>query len=128
MSKVNEDIATLYHACTQSSISGLVATVTQSIRLAIARESKTFPNCFAQADVFTSTPIGSERVEFTANWVFDPNTSVRFANAAGLHLDELTVLDQQGGNETILSPSLDKLNALAKEHYRLGIFHFLKAA
>ena len=78
--------------------------------------------------LYLSTPIGSERVEFNANWVFDPNTIVRFANAAGLHLDELTVLDQQGGNETILSPSLDKLNALAKEHYRLGIFHFLKAA
>jgi len=78
--------------------------------------------------LYLSTPIGSERVEFNANWVFDPNTIVRVANAAGLHLDELTVLDQQGGNQTVLSPSLDKLNALAKEHYHLGIFHFLKAA
>ena len=78
--------------------------------------------------LYLSTPIGSERVEFNANWVFDPNTIVRVANAAGLHLDELTVLDQQGGNETVLNPSLDKLNALAKEHYRLGIFHFVKAA
>ena len=78
--------------------------------------------------LYLSTPIGSERVEFNANWVFDPNTIVRVANAAGLHLDELTVLDQQGGNETVLNPSLDKLNALAKEHYRLGIFHFVKTA
>ena len=78
--------------------------------------------------LYLSTPIGSERVEFNANWVFDPNTIVRVANDAGLHLDELTVLDQQGGNETFLNPSLDKLNALAKEYYRLGIFHFLKAA
>jgi hypothetical protein len=78
--------------------------------------------------LYLSTPIGSERVEFNANWVFDPNTIMSVANAAGLHLDELTVLDQQGGNETVLSPSLDKLNALAKEHYHLGIFHFLKAA
>ena len=76
--------------------------------------------------LYLSTPIGSERVEFNANWVFDPNTILSVANAAGLRLDELTVLDQQGGHETILRPSAEMLNALAKEHYRLGIFHFFK--
>ena len=76
---------------------------------------------------YLSTPIGSQRVEFNANWVFDPNTILDVANAAGLHLDELTVLDQQGGHETVLSPTLEKLNALAHKHYLLGIFHFLKA-
>ena len=76
---------------------------------------------------YLSTPIGSQRVEFNANWVFDPNTILDVANAAGLHLDELTVLDQQGGHETVLSPTVEKLNALAQEHYSLGIFHFLKA-
>lgn len=76
--------------------------------------------------LYLSTPIGTERVEFNANWVFDPNTILSVANAAGLRLDELTVLDQQGGHETVLRPSAEKLNALAKEDYRLGIFHFLK--
>ncbi|MDA9885258.1 DUF268 domain-containing protein [Burkholderiaceae bacterium] len=76
--------------------------------------------------LYLSTPIGSERVEFNANWVFDPNTILSVANAAGLRLDELTVVDQQGGHERVLHPSAEKLNALAKEHYRLGIFHFLK--
>lgn len=76
--------------------------------------------------LYLSTPIGSERVEFNANWVFDPNTILSVANAANLRLDELTVLDQQGGHETVLRPSAEQLNALAKEHYRLGIFHFLK--
>lgn len=77
--------------------------------------------------LYLSTPIGSERVEFNANRVFDPSTILDVANAAGLHLDELTVLDQQGGHETVLSPTLEKLNALAQEHYLLGVFHFLKA-
>lgn len=76
--------------------------------------------------LYLSTPIGFERVEFNANWVFDPNTILSVANAAGLRLDELTVLDQQGGYDTVLRPSAEQLNALAKEHYRLGIFHFLK--
>lgn len=76
--------------------------------------------------LYLSTPIGCERVEFNANWVFDPNTIVSTANAAGLRLDELTILDQKGGHETIMCPSTENLNALAKNNYRLGIFHFLK--
>jgi len=75
---------------------------------------------------YLSTPIGEERVEFNANWVFDPNTIVTTANAVGLRLDELTVLDQQGDHETVVRPTAEKLDLLAKEHYRLGIFHFLK--
>lgn len=76
--------------------------------------------------LYLSTPVGSERVEFNANWVFDPNTIVTTANAVGLRLDELTVLDQQGDHQTIVRPTAEKLDLLAKEHYRLGIFHFLK--
>ena len=76
--------------------------------------------------LYLSNPIGSERVEYNANWVFDPNTILGVANAAGLRFDELTVLHQQGGHKTVLRPSADQLNALVKEHYRLGIFHFIK--
>jgi hypothetical protein len=76
--------------------------------------------------LYLSTPIGIERVEFNANWVFDPNTILIVANTFGLHLDELTILDQRGGCETIINPNANCLRALAKEHYRLGIFHFTK--
>jgi len=76
--------------------------------------------------LYLSAPIGSERVEFNANWVFDPNNILGIANAAGLRVDELTFLDQQGGHETAQRPSAEKLNAPAKEHRRSGIFHFLK--
>ncbi len=77
--------------------------------------------------LYLSTPIGTERVEFNANWVFDPSTILNLAYAVGLRLDELTVLDQQGGHEVVLNPTKQKLYALAQEHYRLGIFHFIKA-
>lgn len=76
--------------------------------------------------LYLSTPIGEERVEFNANWVFDPRTIVRVANLAGLSLEELIVLDQQGGHQTFLSPSEEILTQLSIEHYRLGIFHFVK--
>jgi hypothetical protein len=76
--------------------------------------------------LYLSTPIGKERVEFNANWVFDPRTIVRVANMAGLCLDELIVLDQQGGHETFLNPVEETLVQLSKEHYRLGVFYFVK--
>jgi hypothetical protein len=78
--------------------------------------------------LYLSTPVGAERVEFNANWVFNPCTILNVANAVGLHLDELIILDQQGGQEIVLQPSTEMLNLLAKEHYRLGIFQFHKEA
>lgn len=76
--------------------------------------------------LYLSTPIEKERVEFNANWVFDPRTIVRAANEVELSLEELTVLDQQGGRKTLLNPGEETLAQLSREHYRLGIFHFLK--
>ena len=76
--------------------------------------------------LYLSTPIGKERVEFNANWVFDPRTIVKVANMVGLFLVELIVLDQLGGRETFLNPGGEKLSQLSKERYRLGIFHFVK--
>ena len=76
--------------------------------------------------LYLSTPIGIERVEFNANWVFNPNTILNVANEIGLQLEQLVVLDRQGGQETIIKPTAKSLDALAKEYYRLGIFHFIK--
>jgi hypothetical protein len=76
--------------------------------------------------LYLSTPVGQERVEFNANWVFNPRTIVDVANSVGLNLYELTVLDQQGGHETLSTPTRLNLDELSKEHYRLGIFHFIK--
>lgn len=78
-------------------------------------------------DLYLSTPIGQQRVEFNANWVFDPSTIVGAAFSEGLVLDELIVLDQQGGQETINNPTTEDFKRLAKEVYRLGIFCFVKS-
>ena len=76
--------------------------------------------------LYLSTPIGRERVEFNANWVFAPATIVKTALAFGLTLNELTVLDQRGNSKHFLSPGSIELVELAAVHYQLGIFHFIK--
>jgi len=76
--------------------------------------------------LYLSTPIGTERVEFNANWVFNPHTILNAAKAAGLYIDELTILGQQGGPGTSLLPSSKELDSLAKQHYQLAVFHFIK--
>jgi hypothetical protein len=76
--------------------------------------------------LYLSTPIGRERVEFNANWVFHPQTIVNLAAEGGMRLDELIVLDADGDTEIFLNPSLEALRLLGEEHYRLGIFFFTK--
>ena len=78
--------------------------------------------------LYLATPIGKQRVEFNANWVFDPLTIVNAALAGGLVLDELIVLDQQGGSKTIHKPIATDFKNLAREVYLLGIFCFRKTA
>lgn len=77
--------------------------------------------------LYLSTPIGKQRVEFNANWVFDPLSIVNAALAGGLVLDELIVLDQRGESKTIHKPTASDFRCLAAEVYRLGIFCFTKA-
>lgn len=77
--------------------------------------------------LYLTTPIGKQRVEFNANWVFDPMTIVNAALAGGLVLDELVVLDQRGGSRTIHKPMATDFKPLAREVYQLGIFCFRKA-
>jgi hypothetical protein len=73
---------------------------------------------------YLSTPIGRERVEFNANWVFDPRTVMRCAVDAGLKLLRLTVCSTDGPREVF--PDDDALELLAESHYNLGIFVFRK--
>ena len=77
--------------------------------------------------LYLSTAIGVERVEFNANWVFDPRTIIDCAQDAGLQLEQLTVV---GAGGTVRQSSLDDaaLRDLASSHYNLGIFVFTKAS
>ena len=79
------------------------------------------------ARFYLSTPIGQERVEFNANWVFDPRTILELASAHGLHLDWLSVFNPSTGLRQIDAAERDAtLRALASEHYNLGIFVFTR--
>ena len=75
---------------------------------------------------YLSTPIGQERVEFNANWVFDPRSIVRCAEAASMTLQKLIMItpDQGAQNSAIDAATLA---ALALPHYQLGLFIFIKA-
>jgi SAM-dependent methyltransferase len=74
---------------------------------------------------YLSTPIGKERVEFNANWVFDPRSIIRCAHAGGLLLQKLfVIIPEQGAQETTFDDFA--LTNLALQHYQLGLFVFIK--
>jgi SAM-dependent methyltransferase len=77
---------------------------------------------------YLSTPIGRQRVEFNANWVFNPATIINAAAKHGLVLVELSALDQQGGRQTLDHPDAAALAPLQESTYHLGIFTFSKLA
>lgn len=74
---------------------------------------------------YLSTPIGQERVEFNANWVFDPRSIVRCAEAADMSLKRLIVITAAGG---LQEAAIDTkaLADLALPRYQLGLFTFTK--
>lgn len=73
---------------------------------------------------YLSTPIGRERVEFNANWVFDPNTIISVASNNALFLNDLYVIS--GGRIEKREVCAENLNALGRESYNLGLFIFRK--
>ena len=75
--------------------------------------------------LYLSTPIGRERVEFNANWVFDPRTIINVANAVGLKLRSLNTFTPKQGLQEILIDKME-LCRLAEQYYSLGIFTFIK--
>ena len=76
---------------------------------------------------YLSTPIGRERVEFNANWVFDPRTILRCADTQGLRLERLAVFNPRSGLRHIDQVHHDQtVEELAAQPYNLGIFVFTK--
>lgn len=75
--------------------------------------------------LYLSTPIGRERVEFNANWVFDPRTILRLAESNYLALDRLTVFSPAKGVHEIILDEV-ALENLASCSYQLGIFVLIK--
>lgn len=76
---------------------------------------------------YLSTPIGKERVEFNANWVFDPQRIVEIAAENGLELKALTTFSHEDG-VCALDPRESILVELSQQQYNLGIFTFIKSS
>jgi len=76
--------------------------------------------------LYLSTPIGKDRIEFNANWVFHPQTILNIARSSGLILHSLVTISTTGlikewpNNNT----SIDEIGA---QDYSLGIFRFIKS-
>jgi hypothetical protein len=77
--------------------------------------------------LYLSTPVGIERVEFNAHWVFDPRTIIDCAQAVGLQLEQLTVIGT-GGTVYQQDATESALRVLASSPYNLGIFVFAKSS
>jgi hypothetical protein len=75
--------------------------------------------------LYLSTPIGKERVEFNANWVFAPESIVRCAEASGMTLQKLILITQDGGHRDSLIDNIT-LQTLSMNNYQLGLFVFTK--
>jgi len=73
---------------------------------------------------YLSTPIGVERVEFNANWVFSPINIVKIIEDQGFNLKNFYIY--KNGKITLIELDDIILDNLANEQYNLGIFIFKK--
>ncbi len=74
---------------------------------------------------YLSVPIGINRVEFNANWIFDPRSIIDLAMKNSLCLFSFTAIHQEGKIEVLLLNEA-RLADLASQRYVLGIFTFIK--
>lgn len=72
---------------------------------------------------YLSTPVGKEKVEFNANWIFNPVRIVEIVKKQGLYLSEFYII--KNGNE-FLKIEIHDIEKLSNERYNLGIFIFIK--
>ena len=76
--------------------------------------------------MYLSTPIGRERVEFNANWVFNPNTIIDCATKNNLQLIELWIVDLEKSDVQPCLVNIEEISKLSLKYYQLGIFIFSK--
>lgn len=75
--------------------------------------------------LYLSVPIGKERVEFNANYVFDPRKIIKTAAINNLKIVSLIIIGNDGiPQEITVSDNL--LEKIGNNYYSLGIFSFLK--
>ena len=77
--------------------------------------------------LYLSTPMGRQRVEFNANWVFAPQTIFNLAKLNGLLPQRFLVFNSKSGLEEIPIYALENtIVELEKNDYQLGIIEFIK--
>ena len=74
---------------------------------------------------YLAVPVGIERVEFNANWVFDPRTIITSALTNSLKLFSLIAIHSTGGFTTLEIDGAS-LDLLASQRYALVLFVFVK--
>lgn len=75
--------------------------------------------------LYLSVPIGSARVEFNANRIFDPGELVALASTFSLATQSLTLIQSDGRVEPS-DVSEATMRRLARQRYSLGVFVFRK--
>jgi len=78
--------------------------------------------------LYLATPLGRERVEFNANWVFAPDTILTCAEQQGLQLDRLHSFCGEAG--LVEHPKTEwsrVLDWFAKQPYHLVVMQFVKS-
>ena len=78
-------------------------------------------------NMYFSTPIGKEIVEFNANRIFNPNTILKLANENDLEVIKMLTISSGYKVKSInLKDFKNEIELLSKQRYNLGIFIFKK--
>lgn len=77
--------------------------------------------------LYLSTPVGCERVEFNANWIFNPYKILNECQINGLHLINLFSINSSF-EPTLLEINSHTFDSLANCHYQLILFVFKKVS
>ncbi len=75
--------------------------------------------------MYLSVPIGKQRVEFNANWIFDPKTILNLAEENFLTVISITIFSYKNGLIELKLNS-DEIFGVREEESCLGIFRFSK--
>ncbi len=78
-----------------------------------------------RGSLYLSTPVGDERVEFNANWVFSPQTILSIADKSSMRLVRLASIDPLRGIVSVVTEDPSRaLLALESQSYCLAVMEF----
>jgi hypothetical protein len=75
--------------------------------------------------LYLAVPVGIPRIEFNANRVFDPADLMALGQTLGLHLEEFYLHSDSQAMSRMEATAMN-FSAIARAHYGLGLFVFVK--